>query len=243
MLTTNELLKVLLNKLGIRLLGAYYIAMKLAKIHKRIEPSWHVQLAIVAAIITQVFLSHDYVVGPRFAMAIFEFVVLVALSIPYANPPSRTRGTIRRLLAIILLVIISVSNIVSLILVSNALLNGTANNGHQLIFSALVIYAVNVIVFGLLYWELDDRNTEGLADTVRDFLFPQMMTTPAVTKQPNWQPTFFDYLYVSITNATAFSPTDTMPLTRRAKLLMSVQAFTSLAVVALVAARAVNILR
>jgi hypothetical protein len=217
--------------------------MKLAKIHKPLEPAWHVQLAIIAAIVTQIFLSRDYVVGPRYGMAIFEFVVLIALSIPYASPPSRVRGTIRRLLAIVLLVIITASNIVSLILVSNALLNGTVNDGHQLIFSALIIYAVNIIVFGLLYWELDDRNTEGLADTVRDFLFPQMSTSSSITKQPGWRPTFFDYLYVSITNATAFSPTDTMPLTRRAKLLMSVQAFTSLAVVALVAARAVNILR
>ncbi|MEO8785200.1 MAG: hypothetical protein ABI221_02755, partial [Candidatus Saccharimonadales bacterium] len=180
--------------------------MKLAKIHKPIEPAWHVQLAIIAAIVTQVFLSRDYVVGPRFAMAIFEFVVLVALSIPYASPPSHLRGAIRRLLAIVLLMIITVSNIVSLILVSDALLNGAVNNGHQLIFSALIIYAVNVIVFGLLYWELDDRNTEGLADTVRDFLFPQMMTSSSVTKQHGWQPTFFDYLYVSITNASAFSP-------------------------------------
>lgn len=216
--------------------------MKLARIHKPIEPAWHVQLAIIAAIVAQVFLNREFVVGPRYIMAIFQLLVLGALSIPYASPPSRARGVFRRLLAIILLVIITATNIASLVLVSNALLNGSANDGHLLIFSALVIYAVNIIVFGLLYWELDDRNTEGLADTVRDFLFPQNNASPTETKQPGWKPTFFDYLYVSITNATAFSPTDTMPLTRRAKALMSIQAFTSLAIVALVAARAVNIL-
>lgn len=217
--------------------------MKLARIHKRIEPSWHVQLAIIAVIVAQVFLKPEFVVGPHFGMAVFEFLVLVALSIPYASPPSRLRGSLRRLMAIILLAVITASNIASLVLVSNALLNGSVNDGHLLIFSALLIYAVNIIVFGLLYWELEDRNSEAGNDKVHDFLFPQGMASTSVTKQPGWQPTFFDYLYVSITNATAFSPTDTMPLTRRAKVLFAIQAFASLAVVALVAARAVNILR
>lgn len=217
--------------------------MKLARIHKRIEPSWHVQLAIIAVIAAQVFLKQEFVVGPNYAMAVFELLVLVALTIPYSSPPNRLRGTLRRLLAITLLAVITLSNIASLLLVSNALLNGTVNDGHLLIFSALLIYAVNIIVFGLLYWELEDRNSEGGKDKVRDFLFPQGTASPSVTKQPDWQPTFFDYLYVSITNATAFSPTDTLPLTRRAKALLSVQAFTSLTIVALVAARAVNILR
>jgi hypothetical protein len=130
-----------------------------------------------------------------------------------------------------------------LVLVSNSLLHGAVTDGHLLIYSALIIYATNVIVFGLLYWELDGRSTRGAPDGVRDFLFPQQSTNEKETKQPDWQPTFFDYLYVSVTNATAFSPTDAMPLTYRAKLLMTVQAFTSLATIALVAARAVNILK
>ena len=217
--------------------------MKLAQIHKRVEPSWHVQLAIMAVIAAQVFLKPEFVVGPRYAMAIFEFLVLIILSIPYASPPNRFRGSLRRLLAIVLLSVITASNIASLILVSNALLNGSINDGHLLIFSALLIYAVNIIVFGLLYWELEDRNSEAGDNNAHDFLFPQGTTSASIIKQPNWKPTFFDYLYVSITNATAFSPTDTMPLTRRAKALFSIQAFASLAIVALVAARAVNILR
>jgi hypothetical protein len=99
-----------------------------------------------------------------------------------------------------------------------------------------------VIVFGLWYWELDRG---GVAARLRqnhrrpDFLFPQMSTPGS---GPRWTPDFMDYLYTSFTNATAFSPTDTMPLTAWAKLLMMVQSLASLLTVALVISRAVNIL-
>jgi hypothetical protein len=217
--------------------------MKLAKIHRRDEPIWHVQAAILVAIFVQVFLPGEYVVGPHYALPIFEALLLIAISLPSGRKHRPSHAVLRRLFSILLLLLITVTNIASLILVSDSLLNGTAKDGHQLIYSALIIYATNVIVFGLLYWELDGRSTKGAPDGVRDFLFPQMSSNEKETKQPNWTPTFFDYLYVSITNATAFSPTDAMPLTYRAKLLMSIQAFTSLATIALVAARAVNILR
>ncbi|MBV9547646.1 MAG: hypothetical protein JOY61_25010, partial [Chloroflexi bacterium] len=110
--------------------------------------------------------------------------------------------------------------------------------------SAMQIWLTNVIVFGLWYWELDRG---GPSARVRadhrepDFLFPQMIT-PAVAPA-DWYPRFWDYLYVAFTNATAFSPTDTMPLTVVAKSLMTIQSIVSLLTVALVAARAVNILQ
>jgi hypothetical protein len=217
--------------------------MKLAHIHRRIEPIWHIQLAIILAIACQVFLNKEFVVGPRYALAAFEFVLLMAISLPGNSKPRPSHKLLRRLLALTLLALITVTNIASLLLVSNALLNGSVTDGHILIYSALVIYATNIIVFGLFYWELDNRNIEGKVDGERDFMFPQQSSSTTANHQPNWQPTFFDYLYVSVTNATAFSPTDAMPLTYRAKLLMTVQAFTSLTTIALVAARAVNILK
>jgi hypothetical protein len=100
-----------------------------------------------------------------------------------------------------------------------------------------------VIVFGLWYWELDRGGPSARHDPHHrepDFLFPQMATPGSA--RPDWAPGFLDYLYVSFTNATAFSPTDTMPLTPLAKSLMAVQSAASLLTVALVAARAVNIL-
>ena len=110
--------------------------------------------------------------------------------------------------------------------------------------TAIQIWLTNVIVFGLWYWELD-RGGPGARCRENhrepDFLFPQM-STPAAAP-PSWAPRFLDYLYVAFTNATAFSPTDTLPLTAWAKVLMAIQSLASLLTVALVAARAVNILQ
>jgi uncharacterized membrane protein len=101
-----------------------------------------------------------------------------------------------------------------------------------------------VIVFALGYWELDGggpvRRSEGAPARERDLAFIQM-TDPEV-RAKDWAPTFVDYLYVAFTNASAFSPTDTMPTTRRAKMLMLVQSAVSIVTLLLVAARAVNIL-
>jgi hypothetical protein len=100
-----------------------------------------------------------------------------------------------------------------------------------------------VLLFGLWYWELDRGGPAARRfgpDDPPDFLFPQM--NDASWSPADWKPTLVDYLYLSFTNATAFSPTDTMPLTPMAKWLMSAQALTALVTVALVVARAVNIL-
>ena len=131
-------------------------------------------------------------------------------------------------------------------MVITQLLSGTraSVNGRELIVAALNIYLTNVIAFALWYWEMDGGGPgerQRIAKYEQDFLFPQHQHESY--KHPDWKPTFIDYLYVSATNAMAFSPTDTMPLSRRAKLLMLVQATVSLAAIALVAARAVNILR
>ena len=122
-------------------------------------------------------------------------------------------------------------------------LAGTQEVGKNLLFYATQIWFTNVLVFGLWYWELDRGGPgERCASRHRepDFLFPQMANPGAATF--DWHPSFVDYLYVSFTNATAFSPTDTMPLTEWAKVLMMIQSLASLITVALVAARAVNIL-
>jgi hypothetical protein len=110
--------------------------------------------------------------------------------------------------------------------------------------SAGAIYLTNVIAFGIWYWELDSGGPLARAAATRpypDFLFPQMTQHHLASK--NWEPRFGDYLYVSFTNATAFSPTDTMPMPRWAKALMSVQSAIALSTTALVIARAVNILK
>jgi hypothetical protein len=123
-----------------------------------------------------------------------------------------------------------------------ALLSGNAkSSGQSLLLDAINIWGTNVIAFALWYWNIDRGGPASQGITMveeDDFLFPQM-TLPECKE---WTPGFTDYLYLSFTNASAFSPTDTMPLSERAKLLMMAESAISLLTLALVAARAVNIL-
>jgi hypothetical protein len=218
--------------------------MKLARLHKHAvkEPYWHVHLAVIVAIVLQMTLNDKLTIGPKYIIATFEALLLLSLAFFASSHPSIMR--LRRSIAILLIALISIANISSLILVVYNLLDLKQVSGRQLIISGLLIYLTNIIIFGLWYWELDSNGSADQTDdsVPVDFMFPQMNSSATVVDSKNWNPTFFDYLYVSITNASAFSPTDTMPLTHRAKLLMSLQSTTSLITIALVAARAVNIL-
>jgi fermentation-respiration switch protein FrsA (DUF1100 family) len=203
---------------------------------------WPARLAVVFALGLYLLLPDRLVPGPRFVVPVLEGVVLVAISILV---PHRTTiaAPARRGLAILLIGLVTVANIINLALLVSELLKGHVQNGRELIVSSVAIWLTNVIVFGVWYWELDrggpyERHQPSHREP--DFLFPQMSTPGA--GRPQWAPSFVDYLYVSLTNATAFSPTDTMPLTTLAKSLMGLQAVASLLTVAVVAARAVNIL-
>ncbi len=138
---------------------------------------------------------------------------------------------------------VSAANIYSLVALSKFLLHHHPSNGRELIISGILIWLTNFLIFSLWYWELDrggpGRRAEG-QDGAPDFLFPQMCDDRIQPR--NWRPHFVDYLYVSLTNATAFSPTDTMPLTAVAKILMGVQSVVSLVTLGLIVARAVNVL-
>jgi hypothetical protein len=124
--------------------------------------------------------------------------------------------------------------------------HGAANQGLVLVKGAVLIWVTNVVAFGVWYWEVDRggpfaRAPEHEREAERaDLLFPQM--TVDLDGWKSWLPGFTDYLYVSFTNATAFSPTDTLPLTARTKVLMGVESGISLLTIAIIAARAVNVL-
>jgi hypothetical protein len=134
-------------------------------------------------------------------------------------------------------------NVVTLILLIKALLAASKTNGAQLLDDAAILWVSNMVCFALCYWELD-RGGPSVRETPTeqspDFLFANM-TLPVHLIVP-WTPRFIDYLFVSFTNASAFSPTDALPLSGRAKILMMIQAGVSLTTVAIVAVRAVNIL-
>jgi uncharacterized membrane protein len=207
------------------------------------DPVWHVQLTMLVAIALQLSLADRYVLGSRYGLVIIEGLLLLAMT--FTTPRDRIfRSLTRRINVFALIVITALANIYSLVIVAGQLIDkGHIANGRILIFTAINIYITNIIVFGLFYWEMDagGPGQRMKAESYEyDFLFPQSQN-PAY-KHPRWRPTFIDYLYVSSTNAMAFSPTDTMPMSRRAKLLMLGQAVISLVAIALVAARAVNIL-
>lgn len=209
-----------------------------------VEPVWHVEVAIIVAIALQLSLADQLSVLPKFLIATLELLLLVGIHLSDATIQEQRNHT-RRIASLTLTAIVSITNIASLWLVSNFLIQGSKHlTGQQLIISAINIYLTNLIIFGLWYWQLDGGGPggRGTHKPPIDFLFPQMNTPSSITEQPHWHPTFFDYMFISITNGTAFSPTDTLPLTHRAKFLMSIQAFTALLTVALVAARAINIL-
>ncbi|HSX30409.1 MAG TPA: hypothetical protein VLE99_00635 [Candidatus Saccharimonadales bacterium] len=205
------------------------------------DPIWHVELIVLLAIALQLALPDRFVFGVHWLLPMLEVVLAVLLAA--TTPRQRVFASVKRRLTVVLLVtVIGLGNLYALGRVASLLLQqGKISNGRELILTAINIYFTNIIIFTLLYWEMDGGGPgrrHAPHATERDFLFPQS----SVPGLQNWHPTSVDYLYVASTNATAFSPTDTLPLTRRAKLLMLVQGFVSLVVIALVAARAVNIL-
>ncbi len=182
--------------------------------------------------------------GTRWLLPGLGAVLLIALVTANPRRVDKTSKVLRAG-ALALIATISLANTGSAARLITGLVNGTEHaSASDLLVSGGAIWLTNVIAFALWYWEFDRGGPVARALAIRpypDLLFPQM-TSPELAPV-HWEPRFVDYLYVAFTNATAFSPTDVMPLTRWAKLLMLTQSAISLATVALVIARAVNILK
>jgi len=213
------------------------------------EPRWPASLAVLAAMTLWVLLPNRIISAGHNTDLIRVVVVGLALAllVPLAvTAPHRhvNESGRRRRASIILTAIVTVVNAAALVLLIRALLKtGSSVHGKELLLSAAEIWWTNVIVFALWFWELDGggppaRLRDPLGD--RDFAFVRL--TDNEVALPGWRARFSDYFYLSFTNSSAFSPTDTMPLTRTAKQLMLVQSTISLITLLLVAARAVNIL-
>jgi hypothetical protein len=208
----------------------------------RYDPYWAGQLVIAGAILLDLSLADKLTLGPSWLVPGLEALALAGLAM--ASPHPRIRDSAwRRRLALTLIAIVTAANSYSLILLCHYLLQGGKAEGRSLIGSGIVLWVTNVLLFGVWYWQLDGGGPRARARRRKphpDFLFVQM--TERAFAPPGWRPTLVDYLYTSFTNATAFSPTDTMPLTPMAKALMTSQSLTALATIGLVVARAVNIL-
>jgi uncharacterized membrane protein len=212
------------------------------KVHKG-EPRWPVSFVVVVVITLQFLLPKSLSLKVQPLICAIEAVLAIAL---FAVNPGRIKAhaTGRWSLGILLTGVMTISNIASALRLVQSLIDGSVNDATKLLWFGGSIWLTNIVVFALWYWEFDRGGPGARAealDPYPDFLFPQM-SDPEYAPH-DWAPTFFDYLFTSFTNASAFSPTDVMPLTRWAKILMMVQSATSLITVGLVIARAVNILK
>jgi hypothetical protein len=171
----------------------------------------------------------------------------IALLLPLAwNRPRRRLEQLghRRTVALALLAVVSLTNALLLVALIGSLIKGHEKSGAQLLLKAVIVWGTNVIAFGLWYWGFDRGGPIRRLQPEPpppDFQFPQL-ENPQLA-EAGWYPRLVDYIYVSFTNSIAFSPTDAMPLTRWAKLLMLFESAISAITVLLVTARAVNIFK
>lgn len=201
-------------------------------------------LAVAAAVALQLVLPAHLAIHPYWLLPALEGVPGIGLML--ANPTRIDRASsILRLASIALIALISLANAWATVLLVRDLIDGrNSDNASLLLAHGANVYLTNILVFALWYWEWDRGGPAARALATKpypDFLFPQM--SDAHLAPPDWTPKFLDYLYVSFTNATAFSPTDTMPLSRWAKMLMLLQSAVALLTVALVVSRAINVLK
>jgi uncharacterized membrane protein len=205
------------------------------------ERRWWVALALGVVIAFQFTLPERFVVHPAYVTPTVEAALLVVLTVMHPDRLSQRTQELR-IASQVLLAIIALTNAASVVLLVRTITSGHGIAAVTLLVGGGEIWLTNTIVFGLWYWEYDRggpaERAHGTQD-VPDLLFPQL-TDEHLAR--DWEPIFLDYLYVSFTNSTAFSPTDTMPLSRWSKVLFALQAAVSFVTVALIAARAVNIL-
>jgi hypothetical protein len=203
------------------------------------QDRWLAGLALLLGVALNIALPHQLSFVPDWTLPALEVVLIGTLAIHHSRWfPVNFTGGVTRGLQVTAIALVTVANLTSLGLLLDGLLEGDTLDGRQLVLSALAIWGTNVIAFGLWFWELDGGPLRPPPNPP-NFQFPQQANP---NTDPGWSPRFFDYLYVSFTNSTAFSPTDAMPLRRPAKALMMVQASAALVTVAVLAARAINIL-
>jgi hypothetical protein len=207
--------------------------------------------AVVVAALTYAVLPDTLLVGPRFVIPAIELLLLAALLL--TNPRRMVRQTRwSRFASIALACVVIAANMVALALLVRSL-SSAHGSGTSLLLGGMQVWLTNVIGFGLLYWEIDRGGPVSRHTLPRNQLPPahwrfsqdeNWNTVREVkvlsSEQSDWRPAFVDYLYVSLTNSSAFSPTDTMPLSARAKMLMGLEATAALLTSLLVVARAVG---
>lgn len=220
----------------------------------RAEHRWPAAIALIVALALYATLPSSFFPPLRYVVVAIGVVLLIPLFA--VNPVRLHRETrLSRWVSVGQTLLLLLANQVALVQLVIELITAGKSDGPTLLLAALQVWVTNVIVFALLYWELDrggpvSRTQEKRANLpVADFRFPQDEDHDAVSEvaarssvKLNWTASFIDYLYFSASNSMAFSPTDSMPLSHRAKLLMLAESFAGFVILALVIARAVSLL-
>lgn len=208
----------------------------------REEHRWPAVVGLLAAMALFVALPSSFLPALRYTVVGIGLVALIPVIV--VNPVRFQRQTRwSRRLSIGQITLLLAANQVALVQLIDQLLTTTTTHARGLLLSALQVWVTNVIVFALMYWELDRggpvARSLGKSKNLRhhDLHFPQDDSTGA----PPWRPDFLDYLFTSVWASTAFSPTDAMPLSHRAKALMALESVSGLIVFALVIGRSVNL--
>ena len=209
------------------------------------EKRWPMAVTLIVAMALPFLLPSRFSLGPDWIVPALEALLLVALVIADPGRIDRRSTLVRAFSLALIVILVAGATAVTVRLVVDLVRGGPdTNSPGQLLRVGSLVWIYVIITFSFLYWELDGGGPETRARVTPDFpdlAFPEHLN-PHVSR-PGWRPLFFDYLYLGFTNATAFSPTDVMPLARWAKLSMALQATASIIVLGLVIARAVNILK
>jgi len=211
----------------------------------RIEARWPVILAILAVLFLLTRLPRPIAMLPFWIPCAAAIVVIVPMAAVGLIAAKARWLRIERIVTLLFFVVVVAGIIVNLASLIREMVHRSAGiDGLQLLSSSIAVWVVNILVFSILNWQMDRGGPEDRVNNAGkkpDWVFPQE-GAPAEDVPPGWKPTFVDYLFLGFTTATAFSPTDTLPLTSRAKMLMMLQSSISLATIVVVAARAINIL-
>ena len=207
------------------------------------ESRWFAFAAVVVVIAGQTWVATSLSFKPVWLLPAIAGILLVASVAVYI--PGRTVPTrVTRALSLGLVAVLVIANMISLVLLVHGVFVGSRLSPTGLLLAGGALWVVNVAVFALIHWELDGGGPEARADGYRDYpdlVFPQQQQDQQGLTASDWKPTFSDYLFVSLTSATAFSPTDAMPYSRPAKLVMGIESTLSFVIAAMLVARAVNI--
>lgn len=209
-----------------------------------IELRWTVALTILVVLGLLTVLPDRVRFVPIWAPYIPGLTVLAAMAmVPLTGGKTRWLR-LERIILLIFCVLMGIATLISLTYLIYEMINRSAVlDGLQLLTSSIAVWVVNVLIFSLLYWQIDLGGPEARIHrrhSQPDWLFPQSDLPEGV--MPNWRPTFIDYLFLSYNTATAFSPADALPITARAKLLMMLQSVISLVTILVVVSRAINII-